>query len=169
MRYFVTLPSHEELTVDIVHLPTGGTRVELDGEQLDVDTVRADDAWSVRLGYRVVDLRLDGKPPRLGFAASGVRLEAQVESERSRLAAGGPDADAGAGEVGAPMPGRVVKVLVAEGDPVEAGQPVIVVEAMKMENELCSEASGTVVEVCAAPGDQVDGGAVLVRIEAPAP
>jgi biotin carboxyl carrier protein len=164
MRYFVTLPSQEELAVDIVHLPTGGARVEVDGDALDVDAQRADGAWSVRIGNRVVDLRLDGQPPTLSFAASGVRLEARVESERSRLSASDDSATAGAGDISAPMPGRVVKVLVAEGDEVEPGTPVIVVEAMKMENELCAAAAGKVTEICAEPGHNVDGGAVLVRI-----
>jgi len=164
MRYFVTLPSHEELAVDIVHLPTGGTRVEVDGKLLDVDTRRADGAWNVRIGNRVVDLRLDGNPPELHFAASGVRLDAQVQSERSRQVAGEDDAAASTGNVNAPMPGRVVTVLVAEGDEVEAGTPVIVVEAMKMENEICAGASGKVTEICAQPGHNVDVVAVLLRI-----
>ena len=164
MRYFVTISPQEELTVDIVHLPTGGTRVEVDGEQLDVDARQADGAWSVRIGNRIVDLRLDGQPPSLQLAASGLRLEARVESERSRATTGGDDGAAAAGDVIAPMPGRVVKVLVADGDEVAAGTPVIVVEAMKMENELCAAASGTVTEICAEMGHNVDGGAVLVRI-----
>jgi biotin carboxyl carrier protein len=164
MRYFVTLPSREELAVDIVHLPTGGMQVEVDGERLDVDTHHADGAWSVRIGHRMVDLRLDGQPPKLRFAAAGVRLQARVESERSRASAGTEADTGGAGDVAAPMPGRVVKVLVSEGDEVTPGMPVIVVEAMKMENELCAGAAGTVAEICAEPGHNVDGGAVLVRI-----
>jgi glutaconyl-CoA/methylmalonyl-CoA decarboxylase subunit gamma len=63
-----------------------------------------------------------------------------------------------------PMPGRVVKVLVAEGDQVEAGAPLIVVEAMKMENELVSARSGTVRKVHVARGQTVEGGARLVEV-----
>jgi biotin carboxyl carrier protein len=62
------------------------------------------------------------------------------------------------------MPGRVVKLLVAVGDTVQAGQPVVVVEAMKMENELCAETDGTVKEILVEPGLTVDGGAALVRL-----
>jgi biotin carboxyl carrier protein len=60
------------------------------------------------------------------------------------------------------MPGRVIKVLVAPGDEVAVGQPVLVVEAMKMENELKAKTAGTVAEVHVAVGDTVEGNAKLV-------
>jgi methylmalonyl-CoA carboxyltransferase small subunit len=62
------------------------------------------------------------------------------------------------------MPGKVVKVLVKEGDEVEPGRPLVVVEAMKMENELVAEAPGTVKKVHVQPGDAVEGGAALILI-----
>jgi biotin carboxyl carrier protein len=79
-------------------------------------------------------------------------------------------ADTGAGAHGeqkviAPMPGRVVRVLVAAGDAVEARQPVIVVEAMKMENELRSPKTGRVKDVAVAAGAPVEAGRVLLVIE----
>jgi biotin carboxyl carrier protein len=79
-------------------------------------------------------------------------------------------ADAGAGAHGeqkviAPMPGRVVRVLVAAGDSVAARQPVIVVEAMKMENELRSPKTGRVKDVAVAAGAPVEAGRVLLVIE----
>ena len=63
------------------------------------------------------------------------------------------------------MPGRVVKALVAEGDTVEAGQPVIIVEAMKMENEVTAPGPGVVRRINVSQGDTVDAGAVLVELE----
>jgi len=75
-------------------------------------------------------------------------------------------ASSGGGEsVTAPMPGTVFKLLVKEGDKVEAGQAVIILEAMKMENELQAEKGGTVTQVSVAEGDKVDEGAVLIVIE----
>ena len=65
----------------------------------------------------------------------------------------------------APMPGRVVRVLVSVGDAVEARQPVAVVEAMKMENELRSPKSGHVKEVAVSAGTSVEAGRVLVVID----
>jgi biotin carboxyl carrier protein len=65
----------------------------------------------------------------------------------------------------APMPGRVVRVLVAAGDTVTARQPVVVVEAMKMENELRSPKAGRVKDVAVAAGASVEAGRVLIVIE----
>jgi biotin carboxyl carrier protein len=64
----------------------------------------------------------------------------------------------------APMPGRVVKVLVGPGDVVEANQPLVVVEAMKMENELRAARRGTVTEVRVAEGSLVEARTVLVVV-----
>ena len=71
----------------------------------------------------------------------------------------------GAQQVSAPMPGRVVRVLVAPGDAVEARQPVVVVEAMKMENELRSPKAGRVKDVTVTAGTSVEAGRVLVVID----
>jgi biotin carboxyl carrier protein len=71
----------------------------------------------------------------------------------------GPD------EVVTQMPGKVVRLLVDEGDEVEAGQGLIVVEAMKMENEIAAGKPGKVVSVRVEPGQTVEGGAVLAVIE----
>ena len=64
----------------------------------------------------------------------------------------------------APMPGRVVRVLVAVGERVAARQPLVVVEAMKMENELRAPRGGNVEEIHAAPGSAVETGAVLMTV-----
>ena len=78
---------------------------------------------------------------------------------------GGSGAGGGSGEVRTPMQGTVVKVLVAVGDAVEAGEPVVVLEAMKMENNLLAGCAGTVSEVRVAAGDLVGGGDLAVMIE----
>ena len=66
--------------------------------------------------------------------------------------------------VKSPMPGRVVKVLVAKGDSVEVGRGLVVLEAMKMENEVRAKVAGTVAEVHVAPGTAVEGSAKLVTL-----
>ena len=71
---------------------------------------------------------------------------------------------AGERVVKSPMPGRVVKVLVAKGDAVEVGQGLVVLEAMKMENEVRAKAAGTVAEVHVTPGAAVEGNAKLVTL-----
>jgi biotin carboxyl carrier protein len=78
-------------------------------------------------------------------------------------------------EVSAPMPGKVLKVLVREGQRVEPGQPLLVMEAMKMETTLYAEGSALVKRIAAGPGDAVEHGAVLIELSpvsdppAPAP
>jgi glutaconyl-CoA/methylmalonyl-CoA decarboxylase subunit gamma len=71
----------------------------------------------------------------------------------------------GTAQVTAYMPGRVVDVLVAEGDVVKAGQGLVVLEAMKMENEIQAEHDGVIKRVCVAPGQAVEGGDVLFELE----
>jgi biotin carboxyl carrier protein len=170
MRYFVTFPSGEETEVDVVHLPTGQVRVQVGGQVLDADTlVSPSGATSMRVDGRVLDLWLEGTPPDVGVIALGNRFYARAESERMRAlaaAASGRLGGKGDGVITSPMPGRVLKVLVREGDAVSAGTPLVVVEAMKMENELFAERDGTVAKVFVTPGTNVEGGARLIEIRA---
>ncbi len=69
------------------------------------------------------------------------------------------------GTLSTSMPGKVVRLLVGNGDVVTKGQAVVVVEAMKMENEMKAPVGGTVVEVLVAPGEAVEAGGLLLRIE----
>jgi len=94
-------------------------------------------------------------------------VSARVATAAARFGRGGaPGAQAaGAQQVVAPMPGKVVKVLVKAGDEVKARQGLVVVEAMKMENELKSPKDGRVVEVLATEGVSVEAGRPLVVVE----
>ncbi len=67
----------------------------------------------------------------------------------------------------APMPGKIVKIMVNVGDPVEEKQPMVIVEAMKMENQVNAKAAGTVKAVNFAPGDQVDTESPIIELELP--
>jgi biotin carboxyl carrier protein len=71
----------------------------------------------------------------------------------------------GAGLIKAIMPGKVIRVLVSEGDDIQEGDVAVILEAMKMENELCADRGGVVQRVNAAPGDDVELGQILVVIE----
>ena len=88
-----------------------------------------------------------------------------VNGQRTRRS--GADTVAAHGEqaIAAPMPGRVVRVLVGAGDAVQARQPLVVVEAMKMENELRSPKAGRVKNVAVSAGTSVEAGRVLVVVE----
>lgn len=168
MRYFVTFPSGDEIPVEVDHLPTGELSVVVNGKRLAADAVLVGASTAMRIDNRVVDLWMEGAPPRVGVIARGHRFYVEAESERMRALAaalGSKGAAAGDGTVVSPMPGRVLKVLVAEGDRVEAGAALVVVEAMKMENELCATRSGAVRKIHVTPGQNVESGARLVEIE----
>lgn len=94
------------------------------------------------------------------------RFSAEVRdprSLRSRRAAAG--AEAGPAKILAPMPGKIVRVIAAEGDEVEAGQGLVVVEAMKMQNEIKATKKGKVTKVGVKEGSAVNAGDLLVIIE----
>ncbi len=99
---------------------------------------------------------------------AGQRFEVNVEDERAKLLAGMARSTATAGEatVQAPMPGLVVGVPLEQGTTVEAGQTVIVLEAMKMENDLSSPIAGVIKEIRVNKGQTVDQGEALVIISA---
>lgn len=167
MRYHVTLPSGREIPVDVTHLPSGQVQVSVEGRTLEADVFGQGASLHLRLDGRGVDLWLEGAPPDVGVVANGQRFYARVENQRARdlrgVAKRGPAQ--GDGLVTSPMPGRVLKVLVREGDEVAAGAPLVVVEAMKMETALQAGISGTVRALHAAIGKQARAGDLLVEIE----
>jgi len=182
MRYYVTLdpPSSEPVSadkanaepveVDVSELPSGELRVLVAGQPVAVDVAtmpgreEGGSTLSVSVDGQLVDLTTEGNAPDLGIVASGHRSYVRVLSERQRAADAAKKGSARASEkvVKSPMPGRIVKVLVQKGDEVEPGQPLLIIEAMKMENELRAKAKGTVAEVHANPGSAVEAGAKLV-------
>jgi biotin carboxyl carrier protein len=118
-----------------------------------------------RRSYEIaVDRRTGGD---LGVYVNGRLAEANVTSGRGAWGRGGAKgADTkGPQRVAAPMPGRVVKVLVAAGESVAKGQGLVVVEAMKMENELRATRAGVVSEIRVQEGAPVEAGTVLVIVE----
>ena len=95
----------------------------------------------------------------------GEPLFVQVHDLRDRLAEqGDPDGSGGAGELRAAMPGKVVKLLGKVGDVVKAGQSLLVIEAMKMENELRSPGAGRITEIGVREGQAVEAGQLLVAL-----
>lgn len=175
MRYFVTIDGVEHV-VEVAELPGGRHEVRL-LESADADSgsaqvlparlTRTGTARTLQIGERVFDVVLEGELPEIGAWVSGRRARATVESARMRAAGSvrGKSGEAADGNVLSPMPGKVVKVLVAEGDEVAAGVPVVVVEAMKMENELAVTRAGVVRKVHVKPGDAVESGARLVTVD----
>jgi len=116
-------------------------------------------------------LEVDGRPCRTLVARTRDRILVGLDGRTFSFEVAGAEtrpgeARARSGAVVAPMPGKIVAVLVSPGDVVEAGQPLVVLEAMKMETTLTAEVGGTVGAVLAAAGATVDAGSVLVEIGA---
>jgi len=114
---------------------------------------------------RDIDVEVDGKRFSVAMWVPESADNAGPRNTRPRRAqASGAGGAGGSGDVAVPMQGTIVKVLVEVGDEVEAGQPVVVLEAMKMENNISADRSGTVTEIKVAVGDTVGGGDVVLVI-----
>jgi biotin carboxyl carrier protein len=121
--------------------------------------------YSVLLDGRSIEARVEPAVDGLIVTAGGRRFHVEVIDPRrwngrSRSASGGARQN-----VTAPMPGKVVRLLAAEGDAVEEGQGLVVVEAMKMQNELKAPRAGRLVRLAAQAGAAVRAGEVLATVE----
>jgi biotin carboxyl carrier protein len=120
--------------------------------------------YSVLLDGRMYDARVEETPAGLVIVIDGYRFEMEVRDPRRwsrKDAARGGD---GVQTVVAPMPGKVVRLLVAPGDEVKAGQGLLVVEAMKMQNEMKAARAGKILSVTVKEGATVTAGEVLATI-----
>ena len=109
---------------------------------------------------------MDGEGHTRRASGHGYAMDFSVISDREKmLGAGGKGGGQDSGEISVSMPGKIVKLLVAEGDVVQEGTPVLIAEAMKMENEVKSPCNGVVGEIRVAVGDTVEPGQLLARIE----
>ena len=144
-----------------------GGQMWLDGRPVDLDAVKAGHGWSILLGRRSYEVSLVQRGPgELTVHVNGRAVTVRGGLQRFGSRAGAAAVSArGPGRVVAPMPGRIARVLVRVGETVAARQGLVVVEAMKMENELRSPRAGIVTEVRAAEGALVEANAVLIVLE----
>ncbi len=140
--------------------------VRMDGEEVEADAVEvAMGTYSILLGGRAFEARVQPEGHALRVYAGGSEFSAQVVDPRAwRGRRSGVLELEGRQQIAAPMPGKVVRVLVAEGAEVEAGQGLLVVEAMKMQNEIRAPKSGTVERLLVAEGQAVNAGEMLAIV-----
>lgn len=141
-----------------------GWHCRLDGREFSVDAEPVDSqTLSILLGGQSDEVR---RGPEDTFFLRGRRYEVSVDDPRSwrgrRRAGAGTE---GPQKLTASMPGRIVRVLAAEGEQINAGQGIAVVEAMKMQNEIKSPKEGTLKKLLAKPGMNVNAGEVLAIVE----
>jgi len=169
MRYFVNVGGRE-------------LEVEVDGDEIVVDGKRVDAALTsipgspvrlLLLGGRSIALPMEAAGPgRWAITLHGERREVEVVDARTRhirSLTGDARKQTGGGSLRAPMPGLVVRVQVEVGQDVAAGTPVVVLEAMKMENQLKTAGAVRVAAVRVAPGQAVEKGQVLLEFGPGAP
>jgi biotin carboxyl carrier protein len=166
VRYFVTIDDHT-IEVDVT-----GEGVRVNGQLLQAELTTVP-------GTPVRQLSVDGRSHAVhvtavegkgnwDFHLDGDRFVASAIDERAhaiRSMTGGAVKATGPKPVKAPMPGLIVKVLVELGQRVHPGDSVIIIEAMKMQNELKAETGGVVKKIAAEPGSPVEKGAILIEFE----
>jgi biotin carboxyl carrier protein len=159
-----------EHEVEVCEHPAGGAhapRVLVDGEELGLVYRDVD-----RLGQVLVTsagrshaLSIEGDAGKVGVTVAGHAYDVEIEDERERAARAAERASSrGGGVLKSSMPGVVVQLLVTPGEAVREGQPLLILEAMKMQNELVATADGVVGEILVAKGQAVAAGARLLTI-----
>lgn len=169
MRYYTKFRGQQEpAPVDIEPLGDGRFALTIDGKRHEVDALTLDHgAVSLVVDSESYSVELEEDGDEVNVLVKGTVFRIDVADERRlRLRAGAAAFSVeGRQVVTAPMPGKVVRVLVNVGEDVQEGQGLVVVEAMKMENELKSPKAGKVVELFAREGAAVENNAKLVAVE----
>jgi biotin carboxyl carrier protein len=163
----VILREGREIPVE-VHERAGGYLITLDGHGYEVDSRQVvPGLYSLIVGGRSYEVTVFSPEPEhyRVHLYDGMRTIELLSPIGLVLRSQGGGSGSSGLAVRAPMPGKVVRVLVSPGQKVTRGQGVVVVEAMKMQNELKAQVDGVVKEVLASEGDGVEGGADLVILE----
>jgi len=138
----------------------------IDGRDVDVDAVLIrPDVVSLRVGNHVYEVKCERVAGDLQLWVGNARFAAEVRDPRSLRGRSRGKDDHGAKELAASMPGKVVRLLALEGSEVEAGAGVVVVEAMKMQNEIKSPKKGRIQKILVREGTAVNAGDILAIVE----
>jgi biotin carboxyl carrier protein len=166
-RYHATIDGQEhELSIEEL-ASAGSFEINLGGKKINADLRQAGaTSYSIVVGNRSFDLDVIRQGDEFVVSSrSGVTRLTLEDARRRLMNSRGAREVSGKVQMRAMMPGRVLSVSVQEGDQVEAQQGVLVIEAMKMENELKSPKAGKVIEVKVAAGQTVEKGELLIVIE----
>lgn len=125
-------------------------RVTVDGEEFEVDLERDGDVWNVEIGGQRFSIQVEGGP---SFGAS-------------RRSAGGGRGKKRSGTISSTIPGKVISLHVSVGDEVKEGDVMIILEAMKMQNEIEAPSAGVVARLHVREGEAVSSGTKLVTLKA---
>jgi len=166
MKYLAQV---DGITFEIEITPDG--RITLDGEPVEVDLLQVDPLGlhSLLMNHRSYELVVEEQQQGYRVTLGPRTFHVQVADERRlRMESSRADVSEGDGDlpITAPIPGLVVKVLVEDGQEVEVNQPLVILEAMKMENEIRAPRAGVVRDIAIEVGQSVEGNAVLLILGA---
>jgi biotin carboxyl carrier protein len=150
-----------------IELTRQGDRLEcrIDGNLIEADVSEiSPGTYSFLIGGRSIEARVEPQGSSLRIAAAGREFSASVSDPRRYRKSGGGRLAEGRQNVIAPMPGKVIRMLIKNGDAVAAGQGIVVVEAMKMQNEVKSPKAGRVEKLIVAEGQAVNAGDILAIV-----
>ncbi len=168
--HYAAIVEGQEHEVEIIEVSPGSYEIAMDGKKLSID-VRSvgPTTMSFLLNNHAYNIEFEKNPEGGGnLLVRGHVISVEVVDLRTlrlRKVRPAADADDGPATIASPMPGKVVAVLVKEGQEVAEGDGLVVVEAMKMENELKAPRAGVVKDLIAIEGAPVDGGATLCVVE----
>jgi biotin carboxyl carrier protein len=163
---FTALVGDATRTVEVVAMDDGRWRITIDGQAHEVDARPTSHAsYSLLTEHAAAEVSVLARGDSYAVQVGGRVHRIRLLDERAMRLHGRSALGGGSRELRAAMPGKVVAVLVEVGATVEAGQGVLVIEAMKMENELTAARAGTVQELRVKPGQAVEAGELLAVIE----
>jgi biotin carboxyl carrier protein len=161
-----------DITIDGKHYRLDLNRADgawsclVDGREVEVDAVLArPDVLSLRIGNLVYEVKCERVAGEMYLWVGSRRFATEVRDPRSLRGRVRDIDDQGPRKLTAPMPGKIVRVLVSQGAEVEVGAGVLVVEAMKMQNEIKSPKKGTIQKILVSVGAAVNAGDVLAIVE----
>ena len=163
-----TLVNGVERQVELEKPPDPGQLCSftLDGVEARVDIQAIGPGmYSILLGSRCFEAKIENRENGYSVVVGGRRFDIAVRDPRKLSRASAGVAEAGPQKLTAPMPGKIVRVMVEQGQTVEIGQGLIVVEAMKMQNEIKSPKAGVVKAIPVKQGGSVSAGQVLMVVE----
>lgn len=165
MVYDVTIDG-KDFRLELERKETGW-QCRLDGRNIEVNAVLVRrDVLSILIDGKAYEIKREQTVTDTHLWVGSVRYLAELRDPRSLRGRKGAGADdKGPKKILAPMPGKVVRMLVDQGQPVEAGQSILVVEAMKMQNEIKSPKKGMLQKIVAIEGGNVNAGDVLAIVE----
>jgi biotin carboxyl carrier protein len=163
---FTAVVGEETRTLEVQDLGDGRYRIQIDGSERIVDSQQTGQGtFSLLIDNATAEVSVMSRGDEFAVAVNGRTHRLKLLDERALRRRAGKAAGDGAHEVRAAMPGKVVAVLIQKGATVERGQGLLVIEAMKMENEIAAPRSGTVTELRVSPGQAVEAGELLARVD----